>query len=292
MDFGCNVQLRGTLLQASLPAALAYRLSGLDCRRWALECEGNLGLGFSPLFCCVSRHLVTRFLTGTEYVPLGTFPGHLNLHRTPKVSSGLAEATPRLQPQVPRASQPSFFAWVGFCADTTTPPPAGRRLGLRRATVGQVGAGQVPMTFSRRPGAGAQGDVPDKKPTTAYIMFVSDQYKTIAAKNPDKKGKEVMTLLGAEWKKLSDSQRVRSRCPACAELMRRTMRLLNAPSQPTCNSAGLCRVRWGCNCSFRACCPPPRGGWGSSRFSFTGCKSGLYTLQITAGCAQAARSTQ
>ena len=52
---------------------------------------------------------------------------------------------------------------------------------------------------------------PEKKPASAYILFVSDQYKEVAAANPEQKGKDVMTLLGAAWKKLSDAEKAR-RC--------------------------------------------------------------------------------
>lgn len=50
---------------------------------------------------------------------------------------------------------------------------------------------------------------PEKKPNSAYINFVSDNYKSVKAKNPESQSKEVMTLLGAEWKKLGGAAKVR-----------------------------------------------------------------------------------
>lgn len=50
--------------------------------------------------------------------------------------------------------------------------------------------------------AAAEPAEPEKKPNSAYINFVSDNYKSVKAKNPTSQSKDVMTLLGAEWKKL------------------------------------------------------------------------------------------
>lgn len=56
----------------------------------------------------------------------------------------------------------------------------------------------------------------EKRPRSAYITFVSDMYADIAAANPQKKGKDVMTQLGVEWKKLPEQEKVRkTRVLAC-----------------------------------------------------------------------------
>eukprot|EP00208_Stichococcus_sp_RCC1054_P000316 CAMPEP_0206134704 /NCGR_PEP_ID=MMETSP1473-20131121/164_1 /ASSEMBLY_ACC=CAM_ASM_001109 /TAXON_ID=1461547 /ORGANISM="Stichococcus sp, Strain RCC1054" /LENGTH=205 /DNA_ID=CAMNT_0053526323 /DNA_START=184 /DNA_END=801 /DNA_ORIENTATION=+ len=47
----------------------------------------------------------------------------------------------------------------------------------------------------------------EKRPRSAYITFVSDMYADIAAANPEKKGKDVMTQLGVEWKKLPEQEK-------------------------------------------------------------------------------------
>jgi hypothetical protein len=52
-----------------------------------------------------------------------------------------------------------------------------------------------------------------KRPATAYSRYVKENYGSIAAQHPDKKGvKELGSVIGESWAALSDSEKVGIRC--------------------------------------------------------------------------------
>ena len=46
-----------------------------------------------------------------------------------------------------------------------------------------------------------------KRPIPAYVLFVKSQYQKIAEDNPELKPKDVMVILGAHWRDLTDTQK-------------------------------------------------------------------------------------
>lgn len=52
-----------------------------------------------------------------------------------------------------------------------------------------------------------------KRPATAYSRFVKENYGSIAAQHPDKKGvKQLGKIVGEQWAALSDAEKVRAPC--------------------------------------------------------------------------------
>ena len=48
-----------------------------------------------------------------------------------------------------------------------------------------------------------------KRPRSAYVFFVKDSYHTTAKKHPDITRQDIIKMIGAQWKKMSESQKTK-----------------------------------------------------------------------------------